>query len=159
MKKSLREVASLFNTHPSHVILHLANLGAQFEDCWPDVSDNWFETVKCTDWKSFGHQSILKERFVIAQQHQETSDSISNDAFKIIDKLERKTSWASHVVPLDTIRHFYPGIRQFNDTISELLKRGYVNVDERKRSVSLNQNKKVEILKLLDSYRKTSKNQ
>ena len=142
----LHEVAKSLHSHPATIIFSLASLGALFEDYYPDVEENWIETLKGLDWKYF---EFNDETF-----KNQKKEFLSNTAKKILDKLERKKHYGKHYVSLTTIRnHYCPNQPDFEEAIEALIGNEFIIEEEDKGLIIINTSKNKEIEQVLNSFR------
>lgn len=137
MKQPTSDAAKALGLHPANFLLHLASLGAEFSDCWPEVDESWIEALRRHDWARFGRPAVLIEP---ASSSNNPRPEVSESATKILVKLCHKRHWAGNVVAFETLKnHLCQTISNFEDALEELLERGYVKAEGRRGPYSLNQ--------------------
>lgn len=148
MKIKTSEAAQSLGIHPSHLLLHVAQLDSTltFQDVWPEIDDGFVETVSVSGGHRRDHhppadQTAKKLEVMPAQI------DLSKNALRALDKLWRQNKWGDAFVPLEALAHqAHLGVSETHDAVSELRKRGFLAHDGVGRdTVSLNSGRKKEI--------------
>jgi len=148
MKIRTIEAAKTLGIHPSHLLLHIAQLDATltFEDVWPEIEKGFVETVSVSGGHRRDHHS-QPEQAAKKSEVATVKNDLSKNALRVLEKLWRQNKWGDAFVPLDALAHqAHLGTSEAQEALSELRKRGLLAHDAVGRdTVSLNSGKKKEI--------------
>lgn len=119
MKQPTNEAARALGLHPANLLLHLAHMGADFHDVWPEIEDYWIENLRQQDWERFARQPGATHQPAPAQP---ASLGISEAAALIVEKLYRKGKWGVATVTVEAIQHMvHLSGREVDVALEELL--------------------------------------
>ena len=149
MKIKTTDAARNLSIHPSHLLLHVAELDSSltFADVWPEIDTAWVETAATTS----GHKrprSAPSPRFPNPPAR---TPSLSENAIHVLDKLSRQGRWGGVAVAFDALLNLtHVAKRDLEDVVDELRKDGLLDRDGTGRgTISLNPAKREDIKKLV----------
>lgn len=143
MKRPTREAARCLGLHPANLLLHLASMGAEFVDVWPEVEDAWIDEIRRQDWSRFGLLAGTEEG---PAPPPPPALGVGEAAAKVLAKLVHKKTWGSNTVGLDTLRnHWCQSVAGLDAALDELLRIGYLRGEGPRGPYSLNQSLSREI--------------
>jgi len=101
MKIKTANAARALGIHPSHLLLHVAELdrSLSFGDVWPEIDQEWVKTVEA----SRGHRQPTPAPSPELPKLLQPTPSPSDDAVHVLDKLSRKDKWGNASVTLDAL--------------------------------------------------------
>lgn len=151
MKIKTTDAARNLSIHPSHLLLHVAELDSSltFADVWPEIDNAWVETV-ATYSVHKPPRSGPSPRFPNPPVR---TPSLSRNAIHVLDKLSRQGKWGSVSVAFDALLNLtHVPKRDLEHVIEELRKEGFLDRDGTGRgTISLNPAKSEDIKRLHDS--------
>jgi hypothetical protein len=155
MKIPTSEAAKKLAVHPANVILFVSGMVERLEDCWPEIGDDFVETIGAlrAEYPASVRPKIAKAE--AESPRTEEREALSPTAARILDKLERQDFWGGRRISLDAIHNLCAkGAVDVKDAIRELKEVGFLVEPEGKRgSYSLNSNRRLEVRELLERRR------
>jgi hypothetical protein len=129
MKIRTSEAATNLAIHPSHLLLHVAELdpSLRFEDVWPEIDEGWVESVSA----SGGHRRapVPLQQQALAN-HPMASSRLSNNAVRVVDKLWRQGKWGRVSVAFEALMNLaHVSKRDLEDVLVELRSEGILDPD------------------------------
>lgn len=138
MKIKTTDAARTLAIHPSHLLLHVAELDPSltFSDVWPEIDEAWVETVAASD----GRRRSTPGPSPHSPKPPMPMPSLSQNAIHVLDKLNRQGKWGDVYVAFDALLNItHVPKRDLEDVIDELRKQGFLDHDGRGRgTISLN---------------------
>jgi len=126
MKQPIHKVGIIVGLHPFNLMLHLAEIGAPFEEIWPDVGNSWVESLRAKDRQKFGAlgTDVRTAQQVPELKSQEPLDlGVSEIAARVIEKLWRNDKWGNAYVSPESIqKHTHLGSSDLSIAIKELVR-------------------------------------
>ncbi len=145
MKTKLVEAAQSLGIHPSHLLLHVAQLDSDltFQDVWPEIDDSWVECVAATG----GHRRVSARTPVQPPKPSPAKASLSPDAVHVLDKLSRQGKYGDVAVTWDALLNLtHVPKRDLEDVVTELRRFGLLDHDGTGRgTISLKPGRRKEI--------------
>ena len=148
MKRSANQAARSLGLHPANLMLYLAEMGASFEDVWPEVDDCWIEAVKATDWHKFAGRkpALVPPPEGVPEAHPPSELEVSSDAGLVLEKLWRHSKWGDVSIGREGIEKLtHTHAERLDGAIQELLKRDLLLSQGRFGPYSLNPSKGSEV--------------
>jgi len=148
MKIKTIEAAKSLGVHPSHLLLHVAELDESlaFNEVWPEMDEGWVETVAATGKHRRPRPGSSGEQVGLCGR----PESLSQQAVHVVDKLSRQGKWGNASVAFDALLNLtHVSKRDLEDVIDELRKGGLLDHDGRGRgTISLNPARRKDIERL-----------
>jgi len=138
------EVSRALGLHPANLLLYLAELGANFDDVWPEVDDAWVGALRTKHWQRFGEK--VKGAVSVPPSSTATRLGVSKDAALVVEKLWRNGRWGSATVSPESMqKHTHLTSDRIDRAIVELRKEGLLLCQGESGPYSLNPGKRAEI--------------
>ena len=138
MKIKTTDAARKLAIHPSHLLLHIAELepSLTFPDVWPEIDEAWVETVAA----SGGHRRSALQPPPQPPKPTAPMPSLSKNAVHVLDKLSRQGKWGNVSVAFDSLLNItHVPKHDLEDVIDELRNQDFLDHDGRGRgTISLN---------------------
>jgi|ERR1035441_3210250 hypothetical protein len=152
MKKRTTDAARSLQLHPFNLMLHLVEINASFEDVWPEIDDDWVETVRGQDWSKFGNKAAQARGLSETTKNKHHTDlGVSKEAAKVIEKLYRQKKWGKEAVGMDTLRnHYCQQVHALKEVIEELVQKELVLSPQSDGPYSLNPKSKGDIERIVN---------
>jgi len=145
LKISLAEAARRLDIHPCNLLLYLASVGVSFEEIFPEIEEDWLDTIRSQDPSRFGTGEHLQPPARPAGPAEEVQRiRLGADALTVVDKLKRKGFWGTHRVEATALRHLCRQVSDLSPALRELstvgillgkLPRGPFSLDSSKKAI------------------------
>jgi hypothetical protein len=108
MKQQFHELAKSLDLHPFNLLIHFAEVNANFEEIWPDVDEKWADYIKAKCGKGFAKDSnsltVNKDNEIDIDD--QLDYHINEDEKIILQWLSSKGKWAGAYTHADALKKF-----------------------------------------------------
>jgi hypothetical protein len=156
MKVPFNKVATQHSMHPTELLLYFVPICGRLEDFWPNIDENWLETLKelYSDTFESGPLGTVPKPI-----RSGAKVKIGTESRKVLDKLCRQRFWGQKTVSRDTLRnHYCRQIDELDAAVEELVEHDLLLQHDKRGTYSLNPACKGEIDRIVAELRENRDN-